>query len=369
MAVVLKIGSNVATDESGELREDVLGSITAQAAGLHKAGTDVVLVTSGAISRGTKLLGLPARPSAMAELQASSAVGQGQVYRRYDELLAAHGVRTAQILLTFGDMSARANYVNARRTLRKLLEWHVVPVINENDTTATDEISFGDNDFLAAQVAILVRAERLVLATDIDSLYTADPHKNPAAKPISRVDDFAQLDRLEIGDSASGIGSGGMRSKVAAAEIATAGGIPVVVCSGKKDGAVGRAAAGIETEGTHFTPHERPHSSFKLWLRYAKETRGTITIDQGAVRALREQGTSLLPVGIVGVSGEFFAGDAVEIASTANGAEPVGKGIVNYSAEELTRIKGMKSQQVQELMPRATDEAVHRDNLVLTRFR
>ncbi|MFY9487518.1 MAG: glutamate 5-kinase [Solirubrobacterales bacterium] len=366
MAVVIKIGSNVATDEGGVLRDDVLASLTSQAASLHAAGTEVVLVTSGAISRGMNLLGLPGRPTAMAELQAASAVGQGQVYRRYDELFSSHAIKTAQILLTFGDMSTRTNYVNARRTLRKLLEWHVVPVINENDTTATDEISFGDNDFLAAQVAILVKAERLVLATDIDSLYTADPNKDDTATPIHRVDDFAEIAGLEIGDSATGIGSGGMRSKVVAAEMATAGGIEVVVCSGKKDGAVARAAAGDESEGTHFTAHEQPHSSFKLWLRYAKEARGTITIDPGAVRALREQGTSLLPVGIVDVSGEFSAGDAVEIASPDNGGAAVGKGIVNYSAEELRRIKGMKSAQVQELMPRATDEAVHRDNLVLT---
>ena len=364
MAIVLKIGSNVATDERGELRDDVLASITDQAAQLHKAGNDVVLVTSGAISRGVNLLGLPGRPQAMAELQASSAVGQGQVYRRYDELLAGHDVKTAQILLTFGDMSVRSNYVNARRTLKKLLEWHVVPVINENDTTATDEITFGDNDFLAAQVAILVRASRLVLASDIDSLYTADPNKDSNAVPVHRVDDFAEIADLDIGDSASAIGSGGMRSKVVAAEMATAGGIPVVVCSGRKDGAIARAAAGDEAEGTHFTAHEQPDNSFKLWLRYAKESCGTILIDDGAERALTAKGTSLLPVGILDVTGEFQAGDAVEIA----GAEgrSVAKGIVNYSAEELRQIKGMKLDEVQRLMPRATDEAVHRDHLVLT---
>lgn len=364
MAIVLKIGSNVATDERGELREDVLASITDQAAALHKGGNDVVLVTSGAISRGINLLGLSGRPQAMDELQASSAVGQGQVYRRYDELFAAHGVKTAQILLTFGDMSARTNYVNARRTLKKLLEWHVVPVINENDTTATDEITFGDNDFLAAQVAILVRASRLVLASDIDSLYTADPNKDESATPVHRVDDFGEIAGLEIGDSATAIGSGGMRSKVVAAEMATAGGIPVVVCSGKKDGAIARAAAGDESEGTHFTPHDQPDNSFKLWLRYAKESCGTIVIDAGAERALTGQGTSLLPVGIVDVTGEFSAGDAVEIA--ADDGRVVAKGIVNYSAEELRQIKGMKLDAVQRLMPRATDEAVHRDHLVLT---
>jgi glutamate 5-kinase len=363
MPVVVKIGSNVATDEQGATRDSVLESITAQAAELHKSGTNVVLVTSGAISRGIQLLGLPARPTAMEELQASSAVGQGQIYRHYDHLFANHGIKTAQILLTANDISARSSYVNARQTLHKLLEWHVVPVINENDTTATDEITFGDNDFLAAQVAILVKASRLVLATDIDSLYTADPNLNPSAKPVHRVDDFKALRGMEIGDSASAIGSGGMHSKVVAAEMATAGGIPVVICSGKKEGAVGRAAAGDQGEGTHFTAHDEPQNSFKLWIRYAKESSGIVTVDDGAARALRDEGTSLLPVGIVNVDGEFRAGDAVDIAGSSGS---VGKGIANYSAEELRRIMGLKSNEVQAMMPHATDEAVHRDNLVLS---
>ncbi len=367
MPVVIKVGSNVATDESGAMRDAVVESIVSQAAELHKSGTDVVLVTSGAISRGIQLLGLPGRPTAMEELQASSAVGQGQVYRAYDALFASHGVKTGQILLTANDFSARSTYVNAKQTLRKLLDWHVVPVINENDTTATDEITFGDNDFLAAQVAILVGARRLVLATDIDALYTADPNKDPSAEPVRRVDDFASLDGLAIGDSASAIGSGGMRSKVVAAEIATAGGIEVVVCSGKKESAVARAAAGDADEGTHFSAHEQPQSSFKLWLRYAKEASGALAIDEGAARALTAKGTSLLPVGIAEVSGDFQAGDAVEIFANGAGGGAIGKGIVNYNSDELRRIKGLKSEEVQELMPHATDEAVHRDNLVLTK--
>lgn len=367
MTIVLKIGSNVATDERGEPRGDVLEAIVRQAAELHAGGRDVILVTSGAIARGINLLGIGARPTAMDELQAASAVGQGRLFRLYDELFAASGITTAQILLTFADMSARTNYVNARHTLSKLLDWRVVPVINENDTTATDEISFGDNDFLAAQVAILVGAERLVIASDIDALYTADPNSDPSASRVARVDDFTRLDGMAIGDTATAIGSGGMRSKVSAAEMATAGGIAVVVCSGKRDGAIARAAGGDENEGTHFTPHKQPHSSYKLWLRYAKETRGTVTVDEGAKRALTEQGTSLLPVGIVEVAGDFSEGDAVEIVcAAAGGAKAVGKGIVNYNAAELRQIVGMKSERVRELMPHATDEAVHRDYLVLT---
>jgi glutamate 5-kinase len=366
MPVVIKVGSNVATDESGAMRDGVVESIVRQAAELHKSGTDVVLVTSGAISRGIQLLGLPGRPTAMSELQASSAVGQGQVYAAYDGLFSAQGISTGQILLTANDFSARSTYVNAKQTLRTLLDWHVVPVINENDTTATDEITFGDNDFLAAQVAILVEARRLVLATDIDALYTADPGKDSSAERVPRVDDFSELAGMAIGGSASAIGSGGMHSKVRAAEIATAGGIEVVVCSGKNDGAVARAAAGDTGEGTHFAAHPQPQSSFKLWIRYAKEASGALAVDAGAARALTEQGTSLLPVGIAEVSGDFSAGDAVEIFANGGGPGPIGKGIVNYNADELRRIKGLKSEAVQEVMPHATDEAVHRDNLVLT---
>ncbi|MBJ7347390.1 MAG: glutamate 5-kinase [Thermoleophilaceae bacterium] len=365
MPVVIKIGSNVVSSGGGETRDDVLTAISAQIARLHADHRQVVLVTSGAIAKGMSLLGLKARPNAMDELQASSAVGQGKLYRRYDELLHSHGINSAQILLTFGDMSARANYVNARQTLRKLLEWNVIPIINENDTTATDEITFGDNDFLAAQVAILLKAKLLVLATDIDGLHTADPSRSAGAELISRVDDFADIRDLDIGSSASAIGSGGMASKVVAAEMATAGGVEVVVCNGLTDGAIESAVGGAQI-GTRFSPHEQPYSSFKLWLRYAKESRGQLKIDAGAERALREQKTSLLPVGIVSASGDFSAGDAVDIVAADQPERLIGKGIVNYTVDELKRIAGMKSEQVQELMPRATDEAVHRDYLVLT---
>ncbi|MEA2405129.1 MAG: glutamate 5-kinase, partial [Thermoleophilaceae bacterium] len=186
-SVVIKLGSSIVADDRGEVRRDVLEHVCAEAAALHTAGHSVVMVTSGAIARGMRLMELPMRPSAMQELQAASAVGQGKLYRTYDELLAAHGVPTAQVLLTFFDMSARSHYLNARGTLRKLLDWRVVPVINENDTTATDEISFGDNDFLAAQVAILIGADRLILLTDTDGLHAADPARDPSAELIEDV--------------------------------------------------------------------------------------------------------------------------------------------------------------------------------------
>jgi glutamate 5-kinase len=363
-SLVVKLGSSIVADSSGEVRLDVLGPICDAVAERHRAGDEVVLVTSGAIARGMRLMELPARPAAMDELQAASAVGQGKLYRAYDELLAAREVPSAQVLLTFFDMSARTHYLNARHTLRKLLDWRVVPVINENDTTTTDEISFGDNDFLAAQVAILLGSDRLVLLTDTEGLYTADPSRDPAAELIDEVTDFEQLEQLDIGFSASPLGSGGMRSKVVAAEMATAAGIAATITSGLSPESVAGALAG-EMAGTRFHPQDGRVSSFKLWLKYAKPTHGSLAVDEGAERALRERGTSLLPVGIVEVRGEFEAGDAVEVRPAAGGGRPIGKGIVNYSAAELRQIKGMKSEAVREAIPRAAEEAVHRDYFVL----
>jgi glutamate 5-kinase len=366
--VVIKLGSSIVAEDNGELRREVLQRVCAVVAGLHAAGDDVVVVSSGAIARGMRVLELSARPTAIAELQAASAVGQGTLYRVYEELLRERAITSAQVLLTFGDLSGRTQFLNARQTFAKLLDWRVVPVVNENDTTATDEISFGDNDFLAAQVAMLVGAELLVLLTDIDGLYSADPRLDPSARLIEQVNDFAELEALQIGLSSSALGSGGMRSKVVAAEMATAAAIPTVICSGVRPGALESVIAG-EHAGTAFTARAEGHSSFKLWLKYAKPTHGTVLVDAGAARALREEGTSLLPVGIVGVLGDFAAGDAVEIAQQGVQQGTVGqlvaKGVCNYSAQELRRAQGLQSAAVREILPHATEEAVHRDYLVL----
>jgi len=362
--VVVKLGSSIVADPTGEVRLDVLAPICDEVAARHAAGDGVVIVTSGAIARGMRMMALPARPVMMEELQAASAVGQGRLYRTYDDLLAERGVPSAQVLLTFFDMSARTHYINVRHTLRRLLQWRRVPVINENDTTTTDEISFGDNDYLAAQVAILLGARRLVLLTDIGGLYTADPSRDSSAELISDVRSIEQLEGLEIGQPASALGSGGMRSKVVAAEMAAAAGIPATIADGTQPSAV-RAALGGEPVGTVFHPQPGRVSSFKLWLRYAKPSRGSLQVDEGAERALRERGTSLLPVGIVGVVGEFQAGDAVEVRPAGGDSRPIGKGIVNYSATELAEILGLKSDAVLERMPGGAAEAVHRDRFVL----
>jgi len=360
--IVIKLGSSIVADETGALRAEVLEGICAEVADRHAAGHDVVVVTSGAIARGMEIMGLGRRPREIEDLQAASAVGQGKLYRVYDGLLAARGVTSAQVLLTFFDLSARGHYLNARRTLNRLLDWRVVPVINENDTTTTDEISFGDNDFLAAQVAILIGADQLVLLTDIDGLYTADPRHDASAELVAEITDFEGLHRLDISAGTSPLGSGGMRSKVVAAEMATAAGIPAAIANGLHREQL-RAVLDGERAGTRFPARAQGYSSFKLWLKYAKPARGTIVVDPGASRALRDGGTSLLPVGIIEVHGAFDAGDAVEIAA---GEEVIGKGICNYSAAELRRVAGMQSASVREVLPRATEEAVHRDYFVLS---
>ena len=360
--LVVKLGSSIVVDERGEARVDVLGGICDQLGELHRAGRQPVVVTSGAIARGMGVRAIPLRPRAIDELQAASAVGQGKLYQVYDALLQEREVPTAQVLLTFFDMSARMHYLNARKTLRKLLDWQVLPVINENDTTATDEISFGNNDFLAAQVAILLGAELLLLLTDAEGVFTADPRSDPGAELVREVIDFDELEGMDIGHMPSPLGSGGMRSKVVAAEMATAAGIPAVIASGLARGTILAAAGGAEV-GTRFEAREGRYSSFKLWLRYAKPTRGRVLVDAGAARALREGGTSLLPVGVVDVAGDFDAGDAVEIA---HDGQAVGKGISNYSAEELRQVRGLQSGAVRQVLPRASEEAVHRDYFVLT---
>ena len=360
--LVVKLGSSIVANDRGEVRHDVLARICDEVAALHDSDRPVIIVTSGAIARGMGVMSLPLRPRAMDELQAASAVGQGKLYQVYDELLLARGVPTAQVLLTFFDMSARTHYLNARQTLRKLLEWRVVPVINENDTTTTDEISFGNNDFLAAQVAILLGADLLLLLTDAGGVYTADP---------------APASRRRAGPRGGGLRLA-VRARHRARHLAARVGRDALQGGGGGDGDRGRHSRG---------GRQRPASRGRSWRRRRARrsapgsppargatrasscgsstpspSRGRVLVDAGAARALREGGTSLLPVGVVEVSGDFDAGDAVEIAH--EGGE-VGKGISNYSAAELRQVLGLKSADVRHVLPRASAEAVHRDYFVL----
>jgi glutamate 5-kinase len=337
MTLIVKLGSSIVAADDGELRADVLDSVCEQVAGLEQGGERVVMVTSGAIARGMRLMGLEVRPRAMDELQAASAIGQGDLFRAYESRLGERGTHAAQVLLTAADIAARTNYLNARQTLRRLIDWGVVPVVNETDTRL------------------------LVLLSNVDGLHSADPHSDSDAAPIREVGDFSELEGMEIGDRTSAFGSGGMRSKVAAAEMAGEAGIPAVICDGTSAGSLSAAAASEEV-GTRFAAQPTKASSFKLWLKYAKPAQGRIAVDEGAARVLRERGSSLLPVGIVSVDGDFEAGDAVEVASDG---DVLGKGIVDYSAKELSRVIGLKSSEVRELLPHAADEAIHRDRFVL----
>jgi len=363
MTLVVKLGSSIVAADDGTLRADVLDSVCKQVADLEQGGERVAMVTSGAIARGMRLMDLPVRPRAMDELQAASAVGQGDLFRAYESRLAEHGTRAAQVLLTAADVAARTNYLNARQTLRRLIDWGVVPVVNENDTTATDEITFGDNDFLAAQVAILLDARLLVLLTNTDGLYTADPSVDHEAERIEQVADFSELAGLEIGDRTSAFGSGGMRSKVAAAEMASEAGIPAAICNGTSPGTLSAASAG-EATGTRFVAQAGKASSFKLWLKYAKPPAGTLYVDSGAATRLRDSGSSLLAVGIVDTVGTYNPGDAVAVVDHES-RKMIGKGVSEYASHEVARVAGMNSSKIRELLPGAADEVIHRDRFVL----
>ena len=363
MTLVVKLGSSIVAADDGSLRTDVLDSVCAQVAALEQGGERVAMVTSGAIARGMRLMELSRRPTAMDELQAASAVGQGDLFRAYESRLAQHGTRAAQVLLTAADIAARTNYLNARQTLQRLIAWGVVPVVNENDTTATDEITFGDNDFLAAQVAILLDARLLVLLTNTDGLYTADPSLDSGAERIEQVADFAELAELEIGDRTSAFGSGGMRSKVAAAEMASEAGIPATICNGTGSGTLAAASAG-EATGTRFIAQAGKASSFKLWLKYAKPPAGTLFVDGGAAARLRDNGSSLLAVGIVDTVGTYNAGDAVAVVDHES-RKMIGKGVSDYASHEVAQVIGMNSSKIRRLFPGAADEVIHRDRFVL----
>lgn len=359
---VIKLGSSVVVDDAGRLRRDLLARLCATVAARHRDGERFVLVSSGAIARGIEELGLPGRPAGIDALQAASAVGQGRLFRSWDDLFAAEDLIAAQVLLTLYDLGDREAFVNARRTLAKLVELGTVPVINENDTTTTEEISFGDNDLLAAQVAMMQGADRLVLLTSTDGLFSADPRRDPSAALVREVHDVEQaLADNDVGTTTSSLGTGGMRSKALAAEMAAAAGIPTVVASGLRPEALPRLLAG-EDEGTRFVAGPARWSSFKLWLRYAKPARGSIEVDEGARRALARDDTSLLPVGVVAVHGDFGVGDAVDVLCDGR---LVAKGLSGYASGALRRVMGERTDRVRELLPQAPEEAVHRDRLVV----
>ncbi|HET6636589.1 MAG TPA: glutamate 5-kinase [Streptomyces sp.] len=358
--VVVKVGSSSLTTAAGGLDADRVDALV-DALAKHEA-REVVLVSSGAIAAGLAPLGLAARPRDLARQQAAASVGQGLLVARYTASFARYGRRVGQVLLTSDDTSRRAHYRNAYRTLEQLLAMGAVPVVNENDTVATDEIRFGDNDRLAALVAHLVRADLLVLLSDVDGLYDGDP-ASPGSARIAEVTGPADLEGVQIGSvGRAGVGTGGMVTKVEAARIAAGAGVPVVLTSAVH---ASDALSGRPT-GTYFRPTGRRTAGRRLWLAHASTPRGALVLDDGAVRAVVERGSSLLPAGIARVEGDFAAGDPVELRDA--GGQAVARGLVSFDAGEIPRLMGRSTRDLaRELGPGYEREVVHRDDLVLLR--
>jgi len=360
--VVVKVGSSSLTTAEGGLDPARLDALVDALAGARTYGQEIVLVSSGAIASGLAPLGLARRPRDLATQQAAASVGQGVLVHRYTESYARHGLTVGQVLLTADDVVRRGHYRNAQRTLYRLLAMGAVPIVNENDTVATEEIRFGDNDRLAALVAHLVHADLLVLLSDVEGIFAGDPRRraSPMLTEVRGAEDLAGV-RLGRGGG-SGVGTGGMASKVAAARIAAAAGIRAVVASAT---AVGALLAG-EPVGTSFAPAPSRMPTRLLWLAYAATSRGRLSLDEGAVRAVVDRRMSLLPAGVTGVDGTFVAGDPVELLDQNGHA--VARGLVNFDASELPALLGRSTPDLaRDLGPAFSREVVHRDDLVLLR--
>lgn len=358
--IVVKVGSSSLTTRTGGLNTDRVKSLVDAIAARYGTGTQVVLVSSGAIAAGLAPLGLQSRPTDLATQQAAASVGQSLLVAQYANDFGAHNITVGQVLLTAQDVMRRAHYRNAQRGLNRLLELGILPIVNENDTVATDEIRFGDNDRLAALVAHVVSADVLILLSDVDGLYDGDP-SIPGTSLISEVRDFSDLDSISIGGTGSaGVGLGGMMTKVEAARIATSAGIPVVLTSAANAG----AALSGEQVGTLFAASDARVSTRLFWLTYATTPKGQIVIDAGAVEAVIERRMSLLPAGIVSTSGAFVAGDPVDVC-TEHG-ETLARGIVSFDSDELPALIGKKTSQIVAEQGTGFDrEVIHRDDLVV----
>ena len=361
--IVVKVGSGLITAPGEGPVAPRISALAADLAALVRDRREVALVSSGAIATGMARLGLPARPRSIPEKQAAAAVGQSALMWQYEQAFKRHGIQVGQVLLTRQDIADRSRYLNARNTLLTLLDFGVLPIINENDTVAVDEIKVGDNDNLAALVAHLIDADLLVLLTDVDGLYTGDPRRDPTARRLDTVEAVTEDIQRLVFDTAARVSVGGMSTEARGRAEGQCFGIPMVIASGKEAGTLDRLLKG-EAIGTYFQPRDDRLASRKRWIAFAVPLQGRLMVDAGARRALTERGKSLLPSGLVDVDGEFAAGAAVGLAE-GDGPE-FARGLVNYDADELRKIRGAKTTDIEKALGyKGLDEVVHRDNLVL----
>jgi glutamate 5-kinase len=360
---VVKVGSGVLTRKNG-LNFNVIEDLATDICALRKRGIEVLLVSSGAIAAGLRKYGLTKKPASLSHKQALAAIGQSDLIRAYEEAMDRRGAKAAQILLTRDDLTHRRRYLNARNTLLTLLSWKIIPIINENDTVAAEEIKFGDNDNLSAMVANLTDAQLLVTLTDIDGLYDKDPKRHTDAELIRVVDRIDRRITRAASNITGFVGTGGMASKIAAAKKAAMAGIPTIIANGLRPGVLREIFAGKEI-GSFIVAGSAPLCSRKHWIAFAKSPKGSIVVDKGAEKALLENGRSLLPSGMVSVIGRFTMGNSV-VLKTEEGKE-IAIGMVNYDSVELEKIKGLKTSEIEAILGYSHgEEVIHRNNLILT---
>ncbi|GAB4536104.1 MAG: glutamate 5-kinase [Thermodesulfovibrionia bacterium] len=360
--VVIKIGSNIIASATEGLDIRRLSAIANDISDIVDVGFEPVIVSSGAVAAGLGKLGLKQKPPDIRLKQVAAAIGQSSLMWAYEHSFARYGKKVAQVLLTRDDIADRSRYINAKNTLLTLIAHGIIPVINENDSVATDEIRFGDNDLLAALVSGLVEADMLIILSDVDGLYTKDP-KHKDARLIETVEEVTPQIEDMAGKSGSIVGTGGMYSKVLAARQANSYGIPVVIISGKRDGLIQKVIAGERT-GTYFKPAEVKMPSRKGWIAYGIKSKGVLYLDDGAVQAIISKGKSLLPSGIIRIEGDFRVGDAVSCLN--EDGKRIAKGLTNYSSEEIELIKGKRTSEIERVLGyKYSDEVIHRDNLVI----
>ncbi len=361
--VVIKVGSSLMVNQkTGDLRDSWLKTLAEDVSYLKKKGKDVVIVTSGSVALGKKYITCAKHTLKLEEKQAAAACGQPQLVRKYQEFLGKNNIPVAQILLTVFDSENRRNYLNAKNTLETLLANGIVPIINENDTVATEELRFGDNDRLAARVAQMISADLLILFSDVDGLYTGNPRLEPGAKHIAQVMEItAEIENMASGALSNGIGSGGMVTKIEAAKISVSGGCTMILASGKENNPIKR----LEMGGKHtvFIAHDNPNNARKKWIASSLQIAGEIIIDDGAIKALKS-GKSLLPAGVIDITGKFDRGDTVVIKNSR--LVKIGVGLCAYASDDARQIMGQKSQEIENMIGfTGRNELIHRDNMVL----